>query len=271
MLTKRIIPCMDMKDGRVVKGIGFKDLRDAGDPAELSAYYDEQGADEIVLLDISASYENRGTLLDVVKRTSEKVFIPLMVGGGIRTVQDVRDVLFNGADKVAINTAIVKEPELIREASEMFGSQCIIASIDIRRVYVKDDEEAPGKVVLDTAKGKCWWDVYIYGGRTPVGIDAIQWAEMAAALGAGEIVASSLDFDGTQEGYDLEFLRAVSERVSIPLIASSGAGNPKHLLDALKVGKADAVLAASIFHYGKYSIKEVKDYLACNGIPIRPI
>lgn len=269
MLTKRLIPCLDMKDGRVVKGISFKDLRDAGDPAELASYYDEQGADEIVLLDISASHENRRTLIEVVEKTSEKVFIPLMVGGGIRATQDIRDVLLSGADKVAINTAAVKEPELIREASEMFGSQCIVSSIDVKRVYVRDEEEAPEKVVLDTAQGKCWWDVYIYGGRKSVDIDAIQWAEMVAALGAGEIVASSLDFDGTKQGYDLEFLSAVSERVNIPLIASSGAGNPKHMLDALTIGKADAVLAASIFHYGTYTIREVKEYLAKNGIPIR--
>ena len=269
MLTKRIIPCLDMKDGRVVKGVGFKDLHDAGDPAELAFHYDEQGADEIVLLDISASYENRHTLVNVVRKTAEKVFIPLMVGGGIQTVQDIRDILLNGADKVAINTAAVKEPELIRRASDMFGSQCIVSSIDVKRVYVKDEEEVPGTLVLNTPNGKCWWDVYIYGGRKPVDIDAIQWAEMAAALGAGEIVASSLDFDGTKEGYDLEFLKAVSNRVSVPLIASSGAGNPKHMLDALTIGMADAVLAASIFHYGTYTIREVKEYLAQNSIPIR--
>lgn len=269
MLTKRIIPCLDMKDGRVVKGVGFTNLQDAGDPAELAAHYDEEGADEIVLLDISASHENRSTLIDVVRRTSERVFIPFMVGGGIHTDRDIRDVLLNGADKVAINTAAVKEPELIYETSRIFGSQCIVSSIDVKRVYVRDEDEAPGKVVLDTPKGKCWWDVYIYGGRTPVGIDAIQWAEMATELGAGEIVASSLDYDGTKQGYDLEFLKAVSERVSVPLIASSGAGNPKHMLDALEVGKADAVLAASIFHYGTYSIRDVKEYLAKNGVPVR--
>lgn len=269
MLTKRVIPCLDMKGGRVVKGVGFKDLQDAGDPSELASYYDKEGADEIVLLDVAASYENRHTLIDVIRRTSEKVFIPFMVGGGIQSVQDIREVLLNGADKVAINTAAVKEPELVHEASEMFGSQCIVSSIDVKRVYVGDEEEAPGKVVLDTRKGKCWWDVYIYGGRKSVGIDAVQWAEMVTALGAGEIVASSLDFDGTKQGYDLEFLRAISERVSVPLIASSGAGSPKHMLDALVMGKADAVLAASIFHYGIYTIKKVKEYLVKNGIPIR--
>ncbi len=269
VLTKRIIPCLDMKDGRVVKGVGFKDLRDAGDPAVLASHYDEQGADEIVLLDISASHENRHTLIDVVRKTSEKVFIPFMVGGGIQTIGDIREVLLNGADKVAINTAAVKEPELVHEASQIFGSQCIVSSIDVKRVYVRDEGDVPEKVVLNTPMGKCWWDVYIYGGRRSVGIDAIQWAEMVTALGAGEIVASSLDFDGTKQGYDLEFLKTVSERVDTPLIASSGAGTPKHLLDALTIGNADAVLAASIFHYGNYSIRDVKEYLARNGIPVR--
>lgn len=253
---------MDMKDGRVVKGVSFKNLRDAGDPAELAAYYDNQGADEIVLLDISASYENRRTLIDVVRKTSEKVFIPLMVGGGIRTAQDIREVLLNGADKVAINTAAVKEPELVHKVAAMFGSQCIVSSIDVKRVYIKDEEEAAGKIVLDTSLGKCWWDVYMYGGEKAVNIDAIQWAEMVVALGAGEIMASSLDFDGTKQGYDLDFLKEISNRVNVPVIASSGAGNPKHMLDALTIGKADAVLAASIFHYGMYTINEVKDYLA---------
>ena len=269
MLAKRIIPCLDMKDGRVVKGVSFKDLHDAGDPSTLASFYDHQGADEIVLLDISASYENRHTLIDVVKKTSERVFIPFMVGGGIQSIQDIREVLLNGADKVAINTAAVKEPELIREASEVFGSQCIVSSIDVKRVYIHDKSEALNKNVLHTTKGECWWDVYIYGGRKSVHIDAIQWAEMVTALGAGEIVASSLDFDGTRQGYDIDFLQAVSSRVNIPIIASSGAGNLTHMLDALTMGNVDAVLAASIFHYGTYSIREVKDYLAQNGVSIR--
>lgn len=269
MLTKRVIPCLDVKGGRVVKGIGFKDLRDAGDPSEVACYYDAQGADEIVFLDISASYENRHTMLDVVRKTSEKVFVPLTVGGGIRTLEDIHKVLHSGADKVAINTAAVLEPEIIHEASETFGCQCIVASIDIKRVYVEDEEEAAGKTVLDTPEGRCWWSVYVYGGRRLVNIDAVQWAEMAAALGAGEILASSLDFDGTKHGYDLEFLKAVSDRTHIPLIASSGAGNPKHMLDALRVGRVDAVLAASIFHYGTYTIRSVKEYLANEGILVR--
>lgn len=268
MLTKRVIPCLDMKEGRVVKGVGFKNLRDAGDPSELASYYYHQGADELVLLDITASYENRRTLIEVVKKTSEGVFIPLMVGGGIWNIQDIREVLRNGADKVAINTAAVKEPEFIHKASEMFGRQCVVSSIDVKRVYV-GEEEMQEKVVLDTSKGKCWWDVYIYGGRESADIDAIQWAEMAAALGAGEIVASSLDFDGTKLGYDLDFLKAVSNRISVPLIASSGAGTLNHMLEALTVGGADAVLAASIFHYGTYTIREVKEFLAKNDVPVR--
>ena len=267
-LTKRVIPCLDMKDGRVVKGIGFKQLKDAGDPVELARRYDQQGADEVVLLDISASKERRSTLLDVVRRTSEVLFIPFTVGGGISSLKDIREVLANGADKVTINTAAVKEPMLLREASEAFGSQCIVSSIDVKRVYVGGDEPQ-GKVVVDTLEGRCWWDVYIYGGTKSVGIDAVQWAEMAATLGAGEIVASSLDFDGMQKGYDNIFLRTISDRVDVPLVASSGAGNPKHMYEALTIGKADAVLAASIFHYGTYSVEEVKRYLAGHGIHVR--
>ena len=204
----------------MVKGVNFLELRDAGDPVEVSAIYNDQGADEITFLDITASYEKRGTMIHVVERTAEEVFMPLTVGGGIRSLHDIREILYHGADKIAVNTAAVEEPFLIREAAEMFGSQCIVASIDVKRVYVKDERAAPGKIVLDTPLGKCWWDVYIYGGREAVGIDAIQWAEMAAALGAGEIVASSLDFDGTQQGYDTIYLREVSERVTVPLIAS---------------------------------------------------
>lgn len=269
VLARRIIPCLDIKEGRVVKGIGFQNLRDAGDPVELASFYNQEGADELVFLDVSASYEHRNILLKVVKRTAEALSIPFMVGGGIRSLDDIKDILYHGADKVAINTAAVKEPEVIYEAAKMFGSQCIVASIDIKRVYINSEEEAPGKIILDTPCGKCWWDVYIYGGRESVGIDAIQWARMAAALGAGEIMASSLDFDGTNLGYDNVFLRQVSESVQTPLIASSGAGTPRHLLEALTIGKADAVLAASIFHYGKYSIREIKNYLAAHGIPIR--
>ncbi len=269
VLATRVIPCLDVKDGRVVKGIGFQRLQDAGDPVERAAFYDAAGADELVFLDVSASQERRDILLDVVQRTADAVFIPFMVGGGIRSLHDIREILAHGADKIAVNTAAVQEPFLIREAAAMFGSQCIVASIDVKRVYVEEARAAPGKVVLETPEGPCWWDVYIYGGRDAVGIDAIQWAEMAAALGAGEIMASSLDFDGTQRGYDTSYLREVSARVAVPLIASSGAGSPEHLLEAITVGRADAVLAASIFHYGAYTVRQVKEYLAAHGIPIR--
>jgi cyclase len=259
---------MDMKAGRVVKGISFKDLRDAGDPVELAKRYDEEGADEVVLLDISASRERRRTLVDVVRRTADVLFIPFTVGGGIKCIEDIRQLLTNGADKVTINTAAVEEPLLLRQASEAFGSQCIVISIDVKRVYVGNSQTS-GKVVVETPEGRCWWNVYIYGGTKSVGIDAVQWAEMATSLGAGEIVASSLDFDGRKQGYDNSFLKTVSERVQVPLIASSGAGNPRHMLDAIVQGKSDAVLAASIFHYGTYSIGDVKKYLAENGVPIR--
>jgi cyclase len=267
-LAKRIIPCLDMKSGRVVKGVGFRHLRDAGDPVKLAMRYEEEGADEVVLLDISASREDRGTLLDVVRSTADVLYIPFTVGGGISKIEDIREILANGADKVTINTAAVKEPMLLREAAEVFGSQCIVSSIDVKRVYVNGSPPSD-KVVLETSQGLCWWDVYIYGGTKSVGIDAIQWAEMVTALGAGEIIASSLDFDGKRQGYDNVFLRALSERVDVPIVASSGAGSPEHMLEGLTIGKADAVLAASIFHYGIYSIMDVKKYLAARGVPVR--
>ncbi len=269
MLTKRIIPCLDMKNGRVVKGIGFKNLQDAGDPAELAILYEDQGADELVLLDVAASREKRDTLIDVVRRTSDAVNIPFTVGGGIRTVKDVRKILLNGADKVTINTAAVLKPSLLAESAKSFGSQCIVSSIDVKRVYIPEEFEVNEKVILETKEARCWWDTYIYGGTKSAGMDALKWAETVVKKGAGEIVASSLDFDGTQKGYDLEFLKELSERVSVPVIASSGAGNPKHMLDALTIGGADAALAASIFHYGNYTIKEVKEYLSENGVLVR--
>jgi len=269
MLAKRIIPCLDMMNGRVVKGIGFKELRDAGDPVELASYYEKQGADEIVFLDVTASYEKRDILIDVVKRTSDSIFIPFTVGGGIRSTGDIRKILCSGADKVTMNTAAVKDPDLIRRSSEVFGSQCIVSSIDIKRVYVTDEAEATEKIVLDTPQGKCWWSIYIYGGRQQVSVDAVKWAEVVVELGAGEIVVSSLDFDGTKQGYDIAYLRELSGRVSVPIIASSGAGTPEHILEALTVGKADAALAASVFHYGTYTVKEVKEYLAQHGVPVR--
>lgn len=270
MLAKRIIPCLDMKAGRVVKGIGFKRLRDAGDPVELASRYSDQGADELVFLDITASHERRDTLIDVVKRTAEVLFIPFTVGGGIRKLEDIRKILCSGADKIAINTAAVLDPSIIRRSARVFGSQCIVSSIDVKRVYLGARDRAPGKNVLETPLGRCWWDVYIYGGRKPVGMDALGWAEKVVELGAGEIMASSLDFDGTKEGYDTVFLRELSNRVGVPIIASSGAGHPQHMLEALTTGKADAVLAASIFHYGEYTVREVKDFLAKHGIPVRP-
>lgn len=267
MLAKRVIPCLDVKGGRVVKGIGFKSLKDAGDPVELALAYYEQGADELVFLDITASHERRATLTELVGRVSEVLYIPFTVGGGIRSVDDIRRILCAGADKVSINTAAVQNPSIINKAASRFGSQCIVVSIDVKRVYV--DSPQPGKVVLETALGKCWWNVYIYGGRKSVDMDAIKWAEKAVELGAGELLVSSLDFDGTKQGYDIELLRELSRRVSVPIIASSGAGNPRHMLEALTVGGADAALAASIFHYGQYTVREVKQYLVEHGVFVR--
>jgi cyclase len=267
MLAKRIIPCLDMMNGRVVKGIRFRNLRDAGDPPELAAYYDEQGADELVFLDITASYERRKILIDVVKRTADRVFIPFTVGGGIRGLSDIKALLCAGADKVSVNTAAVKNPKLVREASKIFGSQCIVVAIDAKRVYVNAREK--NRVAVDTSAGKCWWEVYIYGGRKPTGIDAIKWAMEVEKLGAGEILLTSMDCDGTGAGYDIELTRATCEGVNVPVIASGGAGKVEHIYDVLTRGNADAALAASIFHYGKYTISEVKDYLAERGVKVR--
>jgi cyclase len=254
LLTRRIIPCLDVTAGRVVKGIEFVQLRDAGDPVEMAALYNAEGADELVFLDITASSDHRETMVDVVQRTADEVFIPLTVGGGIRTVEDVRRMLKAGADKVAMNTAAVTNPELVKQAADQFGSQCVVVAIDARRV--RDDDEAR-------------WEVYTHGGRRPTGIDAVGWATRVAALGAGEILLTSMDADGTRGGYDLELNAAVSEAVAIPVIASGGAGRLEHLYDALTVGKADAVLVASIFHYGEYRVREAKDYLAGRGVPVR--
>lgn len=280
MLTKRIIPCLDIDRGRVVKGVSFVNIRDAGDPAELARFYDSQGADELVFLDITASSDARDIIIDVVRLVSEQVFIPLTVGGGLRTVADVRRMLEAGADKASLNTAAVANPALIAEASEFFGAQCIVVAIDAKRV---DSEQraavgeqsaaatgiapAAADIALDAHSR---WQVYVHGGRTPTGIDAVKWAQKAAQLGAGELLVTSMDTDGQQTGYDLQLLRAISETATIPLIASGGAGNPQHLHDALAKGKADAVLAASIFHYGAHPIPEVKRYLAAKGMPIRP-
>jgi len=251
MLAKRIIPCLDVNAGRVVKGTNFVDLRDAGDPVVLAAFYDHEGADELVFLDITASAEERSIIYDVVRRTAEQVFIPFTVGGGIRSIEDIRNLLKAGADKVSLNTAAVKNPSLITDSARRFGSQCIVVAIDARQV------------------GEQRWEVYTHGGRTPTGLDVVEWAKRVEALGAGEILLTSMDRDGTKDGYDNLLNRTVSRAVSIPLIASGGAGNLQHLADALTEGEADAVLAASIFHYREYSIKEAKEFLEKRGIPVR--
>ena len=276
MLTKRVIPCLDIDRGRVVKGVSFVNIRDAGDPAELARFYDAQGADELVFLDITASSDARDIMIDVVRLVSEQVFIPLTVGGGLRTVADVRRMLEAGADKGSLNTAAVANPGLVAEASDFFGAQCIVVAIDAKRVVAGDERPAADgggwagdvadEVALDAGSG---WQVYVHGGRTATGIDAVKWARKAVELGAGELLVTSMDTDGQQTGYDLELLRAISESTTAPLIASGGAGSPAHLHDALALGKADAVLAASIFHYGAHPIPEVKRYLADRGMPIR--
>ncbi len=260
MLAKRIIPCLDVKDGRVVKGRHFVNLRDAGDPVEAAALYDEQGADELTFLDITASHENRDIIIDVVKRTAEQVFMPLTVGGGIRSIDDIRRLLNAGADKVSINTAAVKNPDLINTASKRFGSQCIVVAIDAKRNL---SLRAEGEAISFK------WDVYINGGRTPTGLDALAWAKEVQSRGAGEILLTSMDMDGTKDGYDLELTRAMSEALEIPIIASGGAGKLEHFYDVFAVGKADAALAASIFHYGEYTIGEVKQFLANKKIAVR--
>lgn len=254
MLTKRIIPCLDVKNGRVVKGKSFVELRDAGDPVELARFYYKEGADELVFLDITATPEERDTMVDVVERLSQEVFIPLTVGGGLRSISDIRRILKAGADKISINTAAVLHPSLIREGSDKFGSQCIVVAIDAKRI---DRNKEPR------------WEVYIYSGQKPTGIDALAWAKQTIELGAGEILLTSIDSDGHRAGYDIELTCAVSEAVTVPVIASGGAGTLEDLYQALVSGKADAVLAASIFHYGTYSIAETKRYLAQKGIPIR--
>lgn len=252
MLAKRIIPCLDVKDGRVVKGVNFVHLRDAGDPVEQAKVYDRAGADELVFLDITASVESRQTMIKVVEGCADEIFMPLTVGGGIRNSKDIRALLKAGADKISINTQAVNHPGLIKEASEMFGSSCIVLALDARR----------------KKKGK-GWEVYIHGGRTPTGLDAITWARKAVKLGAGEILLTSMDGDGTQNGYDIELTRAVADAVTVPVIASGGAGNLQHLADVLDQGHADAVLAASIFHYGKYSVGQAKRFLAKKNVPVR--
>ena len=252
MLSVRIIPCLDVHEGRVVKGVNFVNLIDAGDPVEQAKAYEQQGADELVFLDITASSDERNTMIDVVKRTASECFMPLTVGGGLRNVENIRDMLNAGADKVSLNTAAVNDPELIRKASSKFGNQCIVVAIDAKRC---GDEDR--------------WEVYTHGGRRPTGLDAIEWAEKVVSLGAGEILLTSMDADGTKAGYDNALTRAVSEAVEVPVIASGGAGNLDHLADALDEGKASAVLAASIFHFGTYTIHEAKEHLKARGLPVR--
>lgn len=258
MLTRRIIPCLDVTGGRVVKGTSFVALRDAGDPVELAARYDREGADELVFLDITASSDGRGIMETVVARTAAEVFIPLTVGGGLTSIDDIFRMLRAGADKVSLNTAALRDPELIRRGAERFGSQCIVVAIDARRVVA-----APAAAPR--------WEVYTHGGRRATGIDAVAWAEQAAALGAGELLVTSMDADGQQTGYDLPLLRAVAGQVGVPLIASGGVGNPEHCYQGVSEGGADGLLAASIFHFGTYSIAEVKGYLAERGVPVRGV
>lgn len=252
MYAKRIIPCLDVKNGRVVKGVSFVDLRDAGDPVECAAAYDKQGADELVLLDITATHEGRSTMIDIVERVAQTVFIPFTVGGGIRTVDDFKELLRAGADKISVNSAAVRNPELINDAAYKFGSQCVVCAIDAKR---KDDGSG--------------WEVYLNGGRIPTGIDAVKWACEAQQRGAGEILLTSMDYDGQKNGYDIELTRAVSENVGIPVIASGGAGKAEHFYDAFTDGRADAVLAASLFHFNELPIPELKRYLNGRNIPVR--
>lgn len=288
MLARRIIPCLDVKDGRVVKGVSFVNLRDAGDPVEVAKAYDEQGADELTFLDITASHEKRGIILDVVKRTSEQVFMPLTVGGGIKTIEDIRELLLAGCDKVSINTSAVHDPHFIKAAAERFGSQCIVVAIDAKRTDIVTDA-VRAEQIAEIKKKLAWaaepefkslffqgedengihWEVFTHGGRKRQYIDAVAWAVMMEEFGAGEILLTSMDQDGQKTGYDLELTRAVSGAVGIPVIASGGVGNLEHIYEGFTAGRADAALAASIFHYKEYTIREAKEYLRARGVPVR--
>lgn len=278
MLAKRIIPCLDVHAGRVVKGVNFLNLRDAGDPVDIAARYEQEGADELVFLDITASHEERDIILDVVSRTSEVVFMPLTVGGGIRTLEDIRKLLSAGCDKVSINSAAVTDPNFVKEAALRFGSQCIVVNIDPKRVPVAGTtipDSIPEHLRVVPRNGRngspeqVYWDVHVNGGRKPTGLDALAWAIEVERLGAGELVVTSMDADGTKDGFDIEITKAISDAVNIPVIASGGAGNPAHMAEAVTAGGASAALAASIFHYGEYTIDETKSYMEQQGITVR--
>jgi len=266
VLTRRIIPCLDLKDGRVVKGTHFLSLRDAGDPVKLAQRYNEQGADEVVFLDITASKEKRGTIVELIKRAADQLFLPLTVGGGIRSLDDIQQILRAGADKVSINTSAVHEPALITKGAESFGTQCIVVAMDVRRNFIPNPAANP--VTLDNGR-TCWYEVVIYGGSKPTGIDAIRWAREAEERGAGEILLTSMETDGTKNGFDLAITAAISEAANIPVIASGGVGTLEHFYDGFTKGKADACLAASVFHYGEFTVRDVKEYLNGRGIPVR--
>jgi cyclase len=266
VLTKRIIPCLDLKDGRVVKGTNFIGLRDAGDPVELAGRYNEQGADEVVFLDITASKEKRGIIIDVIKRAADQLFLPLTVGGGLRSTDDIQQILRAGADKVSLNTSAVQDPALITRGAEAFGTQCMVCAIDVRRNYTKNEKATP--VLLEDGR-TCWYEVVTYGGSRPTGIDAILWAKESEERGAGEILLTSMETDGTKNGFDIPITAAISDAAGIPVVASGGVGTLEHFYDGFTKGKADACLAASVFHYGEFTIKEVKEYLRGRGIPVR--
>ncbi len=266
VLTRRIIPCLDLKDGRVVKGTNFLGLRDAGDPVELAERYNEQGADEVVFLDITASKEKRGIIIELIKRAADQLFLPLTVGGGIRSLEDIQQILRAGADKVSMNTSAVHDPTLITRGAESFGTQCIVVAMDVRRNFTPNEKAIP--VFLEDGT-KCWYEVVIYGGSKPTGIDAVAWAKEAEERGAGEILLTSMETDGTKNGFDLAVTAAISDAAGIPVIASGGVGNLAHFYDGFTKGKADACLAASVFHFGEFTVKEVKEYLRARDIPVR--
>jgi len=266
VLTRRIIPCLDLKDGRVVKGTNFLGLRDAGDPVELASRYNEQGADEVVFLDITASKEKRGIIIDLIQRAADQLFLPLTVGGGLKTLDDIQQILRAGADKVSLNTSAVHDPTIITRGAESFGTQCIVVAMDVKRNFTENPEAVPVKLCDGRT---CWYEVVIYGGSKPTGIDAVRWAKEAEERGAGEILLTSMETDGTKNGFDIAITRAISESANIPVIASGGVGTLEHFYDGFTKGKADACLAASVFHYGEFTVRDVKEYLARRGIPVR--